>query len=240
MKSSCRDWLAILFASTFPLAMAYFYFVVIAGAGDSARANPWMSVAYGVGKLIQFPFPLIYIGLFHREWLRDCRPRWKGMGEGIGFGLLVAAAMFALYFGVLRDGPLLGDAGRNIFAVLRKNHLDAPTRFAIMGLLLSTVHSLLEEYYWRWFVFGLMKRHLPLWAAIVLSGLAFMAHHVVIVSVYFPWSLALPFSLGVAVGGGVWAWLYHRHDSLIGPWLSHLLVDAAIFVVGYDLVRGCW
>ena len=237
MKSSI-DWWAILFASTFPLAMAYLYFVVIAGAVD--EANPWMTVAYGVGKLIQFPFPLVYIALFHRDWLRGCRPRWKGIGEGVGFGLLVAAAMFALYFGVLRDGPLLGDAGRNVFAVLRKNHLDTPTRFVVTGLLLSTAHSLLEEYYWRWFVFGLMKRHLPPWAAVILSGLAFMAHHVVIVSVYFPWNLAIPFSLGVAVGGGVWAWLYHRHGSLIGPWLSPLLVDAAIFVVGYDLVRGAF
>ena len=36
------------------------------------------------------------------------------------------------------------------------------------------------------------------------------------------------------------AWLYRRSGSLVGPWLSHLLVDAGIMVIGYDLlfVRG--
>jgi uncharacterized protein len=48
-----------------------------------------------------------------------------------------------------------------------------------------------------------------------------------------PWTWL--FSLSVAVGGAFWAWLYQRTGSLYGPWLSHLLVDAAIFLVGYDL-----
>jgi membrane protease YdiL (CAAX protease family) len=45
------------------------------------------------------------------------------------------------------------------------------------------------------------------------------------------------FSLAVAVGGAVWAWLYDFSRSLIGPWLSHMLVDIGIFVIGYDLAR---
>ena len=68
----------------------------------------------------------------------------------------------------------------------------------------------------------------------------FMAHHVVVLGVYFPghfWTLAVPFSLGIAVGGVVWAWLYERTDSVWSPWLSHALVDAAIFVIGWDLVQ---
>jgi len=42
----------------------------------------------------------------------------------------------------------------------------------------------------------------------------------------------------IAIGGAAWAWLYQRSGSLVGSWLSHMLVDAAIFVIGYDLVRG--
>jgi hypothetical protein len=36
----------------------------------------------------------------------------------------------------------------------------------------------------------------------------------------------------------VWAWLYERTQSVWAPWLSHLVVDAAIYVIGYDLLRG--
>jgi membrane protease YdiL (CAAX protease family) len=45
------------------------------------------------------------------------------------------------------------------------------------------------------------------------------------------------FASGVAVGGAVWAWIYHQSRSLYGPWLSHCIVDAAVFLVGFDLVR---
>jgi membrane protease YdiL (CAAX protease family) len=50
----------------------------------------------------------------------------------------------------------------------------------------------------------------------------------------------LPFAACVAVGGAVWAWLYQRTNSVYAPWISHLVVDASLFVIGYDLffVRG--
>src|SRR5439155_785789 len=85
----------------------------------------------------------------------------------------------------------------------------------------------------------------PLGAAAALSALAFTAHHVVVLAVYFPGpteflTVVLPFALCVGVGGAVWAWLYDRAQSLYAPWLSHLIIDAAILVVGYDLVApGC-
>jgi len=42
------------------------------------------------------------------------------------------------------------------------------------------------------------------------------------------------------VGGTVWAWAYHRSGSLVGPWLSHAAIDAAIFLVGYDMVSSAF
>jgi membrane protease YdiL (CAAX protease family) len=67
-----------------------------------------------------------------------------------------------------------------------------------------------------------------------------MAHHVLVLGKYFGFDSPATwlFSSCVAVGGAVWAWLYNRTGSLLGPWLSHLLVDAAIFAIGFDLVRG--
>jgi len=42
--------------------------------------------------------------------------------------------------------------------------------------------------------------------------------------------------LGVAVDGGAWCWLYAKTGSLDAAWISHLLIDAAIMWIGYDLV----
>ena len=46
----------------------------------------------------------------------------------------------------------------------------------------------------------------------------------------------MPFALCVAGGGFVWAWLYDRTQSLYAPWISHLLIDAALMAIGYEMV----
>jgi uncharacterized protein len=73
----------------------------------------------------------------------------------------------------------------------------------------------------------------------VLSSLAFMGHHVVVLYVYLPGKFltaVLPFSLAIAIGGAVWAFLYERSGSIWSPWLSHLIIDAGIFIIGWDLL----
>jgi membrane protease YdiL (CAAX protease family) len=132
-------------------------------------------------------------------------------------------------------------AGREIVGKLREFQIATPFGFVLFGVFISVAHSLFEEYYFRWFIFGRLRKHIRLWPAVTLSAVAFMAHHVLVMAVYFPgaFNLALvvmPFALCVAVGGAVWAWLYERSESLLAPWLSHLVVDVGIMVIGYDLV----
>jgi membrane protease YdiL (CAAX protease family) len=118
--------------------------------------------------------------------------------------------------------------------------VDALWKYVLLAAFYSLFHSLLEEYYWRWFVFRQLKRLSPLWVAIVISALGFTAHHVIVLHVFFkdaPLLVAL-LSVAVGVGGCFWARLYARTGSLLAPWLSHLLIDAGIFLVGYDLVRA--
>ena len=75
--------------------------------------------------------------------------------------------------------------------------------------------------------------------AVVLSGLGFTLHHIVVLIAYFPDArLVVLFNVGVFAGGCIWAALYERCGSICGPWVSHLLVDVAIMVVAYDLLFG--
>ena len=100
-------------------------------------------------------------------------------------------------------------------------------------------HSWLEEDYCRWFVFLYLETAVGLHWAVGISSFAFMGHHAVLLGAYFQWAV-LPtvfFTACVGAGGAFWALLYHRADSLLSPWLSHMLVDAAIFLIGFDLVR---
>ncbi len=234
-----RDWAALVFAMVFPTLMSWVYFIGL--ATQAGQPNPTALLAYGVGKGVQFTFPFFYALLFDRSRLRPSAPTARGLGLAIGFGSLVAAGMFVLYAVWLRGTPLMEVAGRQIIGKLREFGLATPAGYVLFGGFISVVHSLFEEYYFRWFIFGGLKRYLRLSGAVALSALAFMAHHIVVLAVYFPGAaefltVVLPFSLCVAVGGAVWAWLYDRAQSLYAPWLSHLIVDVAIMVVGYDLM----
>ena len=62
----------------------------------------------------------------------------------------------------------------------------------------------------------------------------------VILTAFFGWTspAAYVFSLCVAIGGIFWAWLYARSQNLYSIWVSHLMIDAGIFVIGYDLIKG--
>jgi membrane protease YdiL (CAAX protease family) len=156
------------------------------------------------------------------------------------FGTVVALAMIAIYRLVLADFALFGEAASAVRAKVQSFGAGTPASFVVLAVFYSAIHSLLEEYYWRWFVFGQLARGCQLPAAIAVSSISFAAHHVLVVGHYFTWLSIWTwlFTLAVIVGGAFWAWLYHAGRSLAAPWLSHALIDAAIFAVGYHMIAA--
>ena len=233
-KVNSSEWPAILFALFFPTVLTWVYFIALA---DSA---PWLQKGtYAVGKVIQFAFPLVFVLLIRKERLafRGIDPR--GLVLAIGFGLLVSGAMLALYFFWLKPaGFFAGPVADEIRGKLKGFGVTSLAAYAVLAVFYALVHSLLEEYYWRWFVFGRLRKLQPLGAAVAISSLGFALHHVLVLAKYFGWDSPATwlFSAGVAIGGAVWAIVYQQSKSLLGPWLSHLLVDGAIFLIGYDLM----
>jgi len=226
-----RDLIAVVFAMLFPTVATWMYFVALAG-------DPGTRPVFLMSKIVQFSFPLLWVVGTRRHAPRFGRPRIAGIGQGLAFGALVLGAATALYFGLFKHGALLADAPAAIRLKVQDLGVATPGRYFAMAAFYVLIHSALEEYYWRWFVFGQLRRWLPTGAAIALSSLAFMSHHVILVSIFFKpnWPLVAALSLGVGFGGAVWAWIYQRSGSLVGPWLSHLLIDAALMLIGYDMV----
>lgn len=235
--------LALVFAMAWPTVMTVIYFVVLASppGTDQEEQEPsrLVQIAYSGGKAIQFLFPFAWVLLWERAWPKVTAPRRAGLGLGLGFGLLVSAAILALYVGFFRGSPWFDGVADQVRSKLNAFGLGTPVGFLFLAMFLSLLHSLAEEYYWRWFVFARLQRLVHLPTAVVLSSLAFMAHHVVVLAAFFPGrflTLVLPFSLALAVGGSFWAWMYDRYGTLYPSWLSHALIDLAIMAVGYDLV----
>lgn len=226
---------ALVAALLYPPVFTWVYFVLLAHS-----AGPMQQTVYAIGKSLQFvlPIPWLWSALCRRE--ADWRPRWPGAVEGLLFGAGAFAAAWAVYALWLAPAGYFASAAEPIRLKVAGFGVDNLPKFAALGVFYSLVHSWLEEYYWRWFVFGRLRRWVSVPAAIAISSLGFMAHHVIVLGYYLGWASigTYAFSAAVAVGGAYWAWLYQRSQSLYGPWLSHVVIDAAIFTIGYDLIRG--
>ncbi len=231
--SSRLDAAAVAVAALLPTAVTAVYFVAL------SEQPTWMQqTAWAAGKLVQFSFPLAWVLAVQQNLPRMGRRWHAGLGAGAASGMLVLAAMLLVYHVWLGPAGTFDEPAQAMREKLVNMGLDSPARYLAFAGFLSVVHSLLEEYYYRWFVFGQMRRLLPRWPSIAISSLAFAAHHALVLAGFFGWASPLTW-LGVAavaVGGAYWAWLYERTGSLLGPWISHLLVDVAILAIGYELV----
>lgn len=242
------DTAAVVFALTLPTLIAWLYFAAL-------RRDPeWVQqAAYALGKTTQFAFPVLWLLLVrrrrrasqprpsasHRSWPAFRLRPGTGVAPGVAFGLFVVLAVLVAYHGWLEPAGLFEERGAAIRDRMTGFGIETVGAYVVVAVFYSLVHSFLEEYYWRWFVFGGLRSLMGAGPAILVSSIGFMTHHVIVLSVYFGWftGTAVLFSLAVAAGGAVWAWIYHRSGSLAGAWISHLLADVAVFAIGFDVVR---
>lgn len=224
----------------FFLALAMIFpAVMTAGYAMELLPTDWRKMVYIAGKIVQFSLPLFFLYWTGRAKQPEGRDKPGCIAEGIIFGLMVVGLMVVLVEFLL-PREWFQDAGATIRKKLTAMDMFDPFRYTVLGVFYAMIHSLLEEYYWRWFVFQELGGFVRAAGAAVLSAAVFTAHHVIILGVYFEWKL-LPvalMSVGVFLGGLYWAWLYHRAGRLRDVWISHMFVDAGIFLIGYRLLFG--
>lgn len=203
----------------------------------------WAKVAFGLAKVGLMVAPLIW--LIKVEGVRPRIPRWKNFPLGPGMaaahvtGLLIFVIIAAGYWFFGRhwiDLTLMRDK-------IVQMGLDNRLLYLAGALYWCTVNSLLEEYFWRWFIFTRLRDVLPrnamgIGAAVVVCGLLFTAHHVVALKVYFDWKTTLLASAGVFIGGVTWSLLYLRYRNIYAGYVSHVWADVIIFIIGWRLIFG--
>ncbi len=217
-----------------PTLVTWVYFILLDGAPASLQQG-----AYSIGKAVQFALPVVWVCLVQRDRQKLNRSSTWSLITGVLFGLVVAFAMATIYFAILKPSGLFDGPAAQVRAKVESFGASSPIKFLLLAVFYSAIHSLLEEYYWRWFVFGQLSRVCRPPTAIAVSSIGFAAHHVLVLQLYFGWLSPLTWlcTLGIIIGGAFWAWLYRTSNSLIAPWLSHALIDAAIFAIGYQVLQ---
>ncbi len=231
MKSlPTRNRAALIPALLLPGFASLFYFILIP---ESSAAR----IIYGTTKLFTLLWPILAIRfLLAPASIPRLKSSWKGdrrdVLAGMTAGVLMALTILAAFLSPA-GSPVIGatDLIRRKAALLGMLDAYIPT-----ALVMSLIHSAVEEYYWRWFVFECARSQMPTRAAHLIAGLAFAFHHIVVTIVYFGPVFGLLFGLAVGFAGMIWSVMYQLRGSLISPWIAHVCCDLAIFAIGYHLI----
>ncbi|MCF7954758.1 MAG: CPBP family intramembrane metalloprotease [Phycisphaerae bacterium] len=189
-------------------------------------------LVFAASKFWILVVPLFWVGFVEKENFSLSRPRNGGFGVAAGLGFLMSLVIVAAY---AVFGPLLIDpAGIKSMAA----EVGLANRYVYLGgaAYWILVNSVLEEYVWRWFVVKQCRVFMPRWPAIIVSAGCFTIHHIIAMQVYFSWPVTILASMGIFIGGATWSWCYLKYKSIWPGYISHAMVDAAVFGIGYILI----
>jgi uncharacterized protein len=191
-------------------------------------------LVFSASKVWLFGLPLVWLRFVERSPFSLSPPRQGGFGMGVLSGLLISGVLLVLWWTLgdtVLDRRFLAD---KVSAI----GLGTPIAYAGGALYWILVNSVLEEYVWRWFCVTQCEKLLPKRLAVVCSALFFTLHHIVALAVFAKPAVVLACSAGVFIGGATWSMLYIRYRSVWPGYLSHALVDLAIFGIGAAIVFG--
>ncbi len=226
-----KRWILVLTMMWVPFLMSFAYSYLLEGTriGNSCYiavkfyllAGPTIATVWILRERVLAPIP------------DKLRLRIRSIIMGTIFAVLTVGVMFGLMQTGI--GDVVRDNGHQVKDFTIK--LGVLEHFWMFAIFLSFLHSYMEEFFWRWFVFGNLSRIMPAGGAILLAGVGFASHHIVILSKFVPLPWAILFGAFVGVGGGVWSWLYWKHNTLWGAWVSHMLIDLGIMWIGWELIK---
>ncbi|PWB72420.1 MAG: CPBP family intramembrane metalloprotease [Holophagae bacterium] len=204
------------------------------GVAAALHAAPGTAgrVVFGAAKLWLLLFPAAWYLVIQRG-----RPSWSppargGLGVGAAVGAAMAAVVVGAFWVVLRGqiDPL------PVRQAAAEMGLAAPAAYLAGAVSWILFNSLAEEYVWRWFVLEQLRSLLPGSLAVAGSAALFAVHHTVAMAAYLGTPQVVLGSLAVLLAGACWSLLYLRYDSIWPGWISHVVADIAVFVIGWQLL----
>lgn len=197
-----------------------------------APGTPLGTGIFIASKLWVAAVPLLWRLLVDRRPVSLSPARQGGLLTGAVLGLAISAVIVAAY---LLLGPHFIDAAQ-VRAMAERSGIATPAVYLGAALYWIAVNSVLEEYVYRWFMFEKSETLVGAKSAVALSAVFFTVHHVFALAAQFDWVVTLLGSLGVLVGGVLWSWCYRRYRSIWPGYVSHAIVDVAVFGIGWLLI----
>lgn len=120
----------------------------------------------------------------------------------------------------------------NISASLGNDLNISGKNFIYVAVYISFVNSLLEEFFFRGFVFLSLKRFTSRKFAYLLSSVSFSLYHVAIILNWFNIFIFILILIGLAIAGLLFDWLNEKNGNIYNSWLVHMFANFAINSIG--------
>lgn len=158
------------------------------------------------------------------------RFRKRGFGAALGLGI----GIYALILGgwaIVRnwvDFSGIADSLTSTAGVTKEN-------FLYVSLYISFVNSLLEEFFFRGFVYRNLAERTRF--AYIFSAAAFSLYHMAMMIGWFHPALLVLVLAGLFLGGLIFNWLNEKLGCIYASWLTHMFANFAINTIGFILLN---
>ncbi|MBQ7874986.1 MAG: CPBP family intramembrane metalloprotease [Oscillospiraceae bacterium] len=155
--------------------------------------------------------------------------------NGFGKSLLLGIGIYALITG---GYLLLSDVFdfSMIAGSLSENAGVTKENFLFVSLYISFINSLLEEFFFRGFLFMNLRKTLDRKTAHIISAGAFSLYHTAMMLGWFNLPLFVLMLVGLFAGGIIFNLLNEKQGSIYTSWFVHMFANFAINTVGFILL----
>ena len=108
--------------------------------------------------------------------------------------------------------------------------------FLFVSLYISFINSLLEEFFFRGFLFSNLKQSAGRAFAYGFSALMFSLYHVAMMIGWFHPAITLLLIIGLVAGGMIFNYLNEKQENICTSWLVHMCANFAINTIGFILM----
>ena len=109
------------------------------------------------------------------------------------------------------------------------------TNLIFIGLYIIIFNSLLEEYFWRGFLFAKLDKILKPWQAYLITGIAFSFHHVMFYYNWFNLGFFVLVTFGLTFYALIMNYIFKKYQDLFSCWYVHIFADIAQIFIAFKI-----
>ncbi|MFJ7970977.1 CPBP family intramembrane glutamic endopeptidase [Psychrobacillus sp. NPDC096389] len=181
---------------------------------------------------------LLFIPLLFTFWKKANRPSLQlpltktNLWVGIISGLICLVSIYgfvAIFQSSVLDIPQLQ-------RLLEKWDFSG-AKVILLVLVLALINPILEELYWREFMFGGLSTKLGNVIAVLITAIFYSMYHFIVVNEIFSFPFNVLSVISVFLAGLMWGIFRIKLNSIVASIISHSLADIGIMLVYWLIIR---